>query len=108
MPDITKLANGFRIFKATTFPKQKEIISHFLEQGQKPTTLIISCSDIKLAPAEIFATNPGELYVINNIGGMVPKYGTTGIHGILSAIEYAVINLEVQNIGFLVTQNAME
>ncbi len=98
MPDITKLANGFRIFKATTFPKQKEIISHFLEQGQKPTTLIISCSDIKLAPAEIFATNPGELYVINNIGGMVPKYGTTGIHGILSAIEYAVINLEVQNI----------
>ncbi len=98
MPDITKLANGFRIFKATTFPKQKEIISHFLEQGQKPTTLVISCCDIKLSPAEIFATNPGELYVINNIGGMIPKYGTAGIHGILSALEYAVTTLEVQNI----------
>ncbi|MBM3579262.1 MAG: carbonic anhydrase [Alphaproteobacteria bacterium] len=98
MSDISKLISGFRIFKATTFSKQKDIIHHLLEQGQKPSTLVISCADIRLSPAEIFAANPGDLYVINNIGGFIPKYGTSGIAGILSALEYAVTDLEVQNI----------
>ena len=98
MPDIGKLMSGFRVFKATTFQKQKDVIYHLLEQGQKPSTLVISCSDIRISPNEIFATNPGEIYIINNIGGLVPKYQSQGIHGILAAIEYAVKNLEVQNI----------
>lgn len=98
MADIGKLISGFRVFKATTYQKQKDIIHHLLQQGQKPTTMIISCVDLRLAPAEILAANPGELYVINNIGGIVPKYDSTGIHGILSAIEHAVTNLEVENI----------
>lgn len=98
MPDIGKLVSGFRVFKSTTFQKQKDVIQHLVEQGQKPSTMIISCSDIRLAPAEIFATNPGELYIVTNIGGLVPKYSTSGIHGIMAAIEYAVKTIEVQNI----------
>lgn len=98
MPDIGKLVSGFRVFKSTTFQKQKDVIQHLVEQGQKPSTMIISCADIRLAPAEIFATNPGELYIVNNIGGLVPKYSTSGIHGIMAAIEYAVKIIEVQNI----------
>lgn len=98
MPEIGKLISGFRTFKATTFSRQQDVIHHLLEQGHKPSTLVISCSDIRLPPAEIFATNPGDLYVINNIGGLIPKFGTSGIAGILSALEYAINDLEVQNI----------
>jgi len=98
MANIGKLISGFRVFKATTFQRQRETIHHLLEQGQKPSTLVISCSDIRISPAEIFATNPGEIYMINNIGGLVPKYNATGVHGILSAIEYAVTILQVENI----------
>jgi carbonic anhydrase len=98
MPNAGKLVSGFRVFKSTTFSQKKDIIHHLVEQGQKPTTLVISCADLRLAPAEIFATNPGELYLINNIGGIVPKHDSSGIHGILSAIEYAVTILEVENI----------
>ena len=98
MSEIGKLISGFRTFKATTFSRQKDIIHHLIEQGQKPSTLVISCADIRLPPAEIFASNPGELYVINNIGGLIPKFGTEGIAGILSALEYAVTDLEVENI----------
>lgn len=98
MSNVGKLISGFRTFKATTFQQKKDIIGHFIEQGQKPTTLVISCADIRLSPTEIFAANPGELYIINNIGGLVPKYDTQGIHGILSAIEYAVNVLQVENI----------
>lgn len=98
MSDISKLISGFIVFKSTTFERQKDIIKHLIEQGHKPTTMVISCAEIRMAPAEIFATNPGELYVINNIGGLVPKYDKHGTNGILAAIEYAVNNLEVQNI----------
>jgi carbonic anhydrase len=98
MSDIGKLISGFRIFKSTTYQKQKDVIHHLVEQGQKPTTMVISCADIRLPPAEIFASNPGELYIINNIGGLVPKYDTKGVHGIVSAIEFAVNELQVENI----------
>lgn len=74
------------------------MIHHLVEQGQKPSTMVISCSDIRLAPAEILASNPGDLYIINNVGGIVPPYETEGVHGILAAIEYAVCDLEVENI----------
>ena len=98
MTEVTKLISGFRVFKSTTFNQKKEVIKHLLIQGQKPSTMVISCVDIRISPAEIFATNPGELYVINNIGGIVPKFDTKGIHGILAAIEYAVKEIQVQNI----------
>ncbi len=98
MSSVGKLVSGFRVFKSTTFQQKKDIIHHLIEQGQKPTTLVISCADLRLAPAEIFATNPGELYVINNVGGIVPKHDSSGVHGILSAIEYAVTILEVENV----------
>jgi carbonic anhydrase len=98
MPDIGNLISGFRVFKSTTFERKKDIIKHLIEQNQQATTMVISCVDLRISPSEIFATNPGDLYVVNNIGGLVPKYETTGIHGFLSAIEYAVTTLEVKNI----------
>ncbi len=98
MPNFAKLVSGFKVFKATTFQNKKDVIHHLIEQGQKPTTMVISCVDIRVSPTEIFATNPGDLYILNNMGGLVPKYDTSGIHGILSAIEYAVTILEVENI----------
>lgn len=60
--------------------------------------MVITCADIRVAPAELLATNPGELYIVSNVGGIVPKHDSVGIHGILSAIEYAVKEVAVQNI----------
>ncbi len=98
MSNVGKLLGGFKVFKSTTYQKEKDIIHHLIEQGHKPSTMIISCCDLRISPREIFAANPGDLYIINNVGGLVPKYETKGVHGILAAIEYAVTILEVENI----------
>ncbi|NBV07171.1 MAG: hypothetical protein EBS06_08075 [Proteobacteria bacterium] len=98
MSDISKLVSGFRVFKSTTFQREKDVIQHLIEQGHKPSTMIISCCDLRISPSQIFAANPGEFYIVNNIGGIVPKHESKGVHGILAAIEYAVTNLEVENI----------
>lgn len=104
MSDINSLVSGFRSFKATVFERKRDIIRHFIAQEQKPSTLVISSCDLQISPSEIFSANPGEFYILNNVGGMVPKFKAQGISGILSALEYAVINLEVSSI--LVLNNA--
>ncbi len=98
MAEIKKLLDGFKVFKATTFEKQKDIIKHLIIQEHKPSTMVISSCDIKISPSEIFSVNCGEFFTIFNIGGLVPKYQTQGISGIVSALEYGVINLEVDTI----------
>jgi len=104
MTDINRLFSGYRTFKATTFEQKRDIIRHLVELNQKPSTLVISSCDLPISPSEIFSANPGEFFILNNIGGMVPKYKTEGISGILSALEYAVVNLQVETI--LVLNNA--
>lgn len=104
MTDINRLVSGFRTFKATSFERKRDVIRHLIEQKQKPSTLVISSCDLSISPSEIFSANPGEFFILNNIGGMVPKFKTEGISGILSALEYAVVNLGVESI--LVLNNA--
>lgn len=98
MSDLKKLLDGFKVFKATTFEKQKEIIKHLIIQEHKPSTLVITSCDIKISPTEIFSVNPGEFFTISNIGGLIPQYKTEGISGIISALEYSVKNLGVDTI----------
>ncbi|MDB2414241.1 hypothetical protein N9W34_00540 [Rickettsiales bacterium] len=98
MSEINKLISGFRVFKATQYQEQREMVGHILRQGIQPKTMIICCSDMRIAPGKIFSSNPGEIYVVRNIAGLVPTYTETGAHGVLAAIEYAVRVLNVENI----------
>lgn len=98
MSDLKKLLDGFKVFKATTFEKQKEIVKHLIIQEHKPNTLVITSCDIKVSPTEIFSVNPGEFFTISNIGGLIPKYKTEGISGIISALEYSINTLNVETI----------
>ena len=98
MADFGKLISGYRVFKATTFQEQKEVIKHTLRQGVKPTTLFITSSELRISPDNIFSCNPGELYVCRNIGALIPEYSNEKAGGIIAAIEYGVKVLNVENI----------
>jgi carbonic anhydrase len=98
MTDFGGLISGFRVFKATTFPEQRDIAGHLIRQGVKPTTLIITCSDLRISPESIFSSRPGDLFTLRNIAGLVPQYGVTNASSMISAIEYAVMALNVESI----------
>ncbi len=69
-----------------------------LAQGQKPHTLLITCSDSRLNPNAFFSANIGEIFIVRNVGNVVPPYMPDNIYSEIAAIEYAVAELGVRNI----------
>ncbi len=95
---MQKLLDGIVKFREEDFEAHKELFKE-LKKSQNPHTLFISCSDSRIDPNMITGTLPGELFIVRNIANIVPPYRETAEYvATTSAIEYAVLNLEVENI----------
>jgi carbonic anhydrase len=95
MPDFNE---GVIRFRQNDFEANRQ---HFENLGreQNPHTLFIGCSDSRVVPSLITQTMPGELFIIRNIANLVPMYRESGEYlATTSAIEYAVLVLNVRNI----------
>ena len=52
-----------------------------------------------LEPLVVWERNPGELFLVRNVGAFVPPHDQSqGFHGTAAAIEFAVLNLQVRRI----------
>ena len=100
--EILRLVAGFRRFHEKYFTGEESIYTQ-LSQGQTPKTLIIGCSDSRVDPALISSASPGELFIVRNVANLVPPFesASQGRHGVSAAIEFAVVNLKVENIVIL-------
>ena len=99
--DILRLMAGFRKFRERYFESEDPLYSRLASpaQGQAPKTLIIGCSDSRVDPALITSASPGEIFVVRNVANLVPPYEKGGgFHGVSAAIEFAVVNLKVENV----------
>lgn len=97
-PDMEKLIEGAVAFRQNDFETHEQLFSE-LGREQNPHTLFIGCSDSRLVPGMITTTRPGELFIIRNIANLVPPYHDSGEYlATISAIEFAVQGLEVENI----------
>ncbi|MDR2220111.1 MAG: carbonic anhydrase [Methylobacillus sp.] len=98
MNDINLFIDGFRRFQENYFGENKELFTK-LKQGQKPSTLVIACSDSRVDPAILTNCEPGQMFVVRNVGNLVPPYETgAGLHGVSTALEFGVRSLEVEHI----------
>lgn len=95
--NLEQYAEGNKLFR-TYFKKNKESLLE-LVKGQKPKALFIGCSDSRVIPDLMLQTNPGDLFVLRNVGNFVPPYKPDDdFHATASGIEYAVSVLKVQEI----------
>ena len=69
-----------------------------LAKAQQPHTLLITCSDSRLDPNEFFSVGLGEIFVIRNVGNVVPPFQRPMPHSEAAAIEYALDHLNIRNI----------
>lgn len=95
---MKKLIEGAVAFRQNDFETHEQLFFD-LGKEQNPHTLFIGCSDSRLVPGMITTTNPGELFIIRNVANLVPPFQHTGEYlATISAIEFAVQALEVENI----------
>jgi carbonic anhydrase len=93
------LVEGYEVFLSGRFRSEQARFRTLAEEGQKPTTMVISCCDSRVDPESIFDAGPGELFVLRNVAALVPPYEPDDhFHGASAALEYAVMALEVQHV----------
>ena len=95
---MQKLEAGIHHFQGNYFASNRQLFEQLAETGQRPETLFITCSDSRIVPTLITTAAPGELFIVRNVGNIVPAVGKAAIGGISAAIEYAVEALEVGNV----------
>lgn len=98
MADFQALIDGYRRFRTTGWSRERERWSE-LAEGQKPQVMVIACSDSRVDPTQIFDASPGEMFVVRNVANLVPPFETGGgRHGVSAALEFAVTQLEVEEV----------
>ncbi len=94
-----RLIEGVHRFQSEEFGAYRGLFQRLSRDGQKPHTLFITCSDSRVLAELITQSQPGDLFVVKNVGNIVPPAGVTGTtNSTAAAIEFAVATLEVSDI----------
>jgi carbonic anhydrase len=98
MADFSALIEGYRCFRDQEWREERDRWAE-LAEGQKPKVMVIACSDSRVDPATIFGARPGEMFVVRNIGNLVPPFERDRhYHGVSAALEFAITQLEVDEL----------
>src|SRR5271167_657987 len=99
---MKKLVKGILDFRKNVRPGYQKTFAK-LALGQSPDTLFFACSDSRVAPNVFASTDPGDLFVIRNVGNIIPACGgdhgrSTADESEAAAIEFAITNLGVTDV----------
>jgi carbonic anhydrase len=91
-----ELREGHAKFLDDYFSEHEELFKN-LSTNQTPNVMIVTCSDSRVDPTLITNSKPGDIFIVRNIGNVIPPYsmkeGST-----IAAIEYAVYALDIKKI----------
>jgi carbonic anhydrase len=96
---MEKLVKGILEFRQKLLPTYREKFAH-LALGQFPDTLFIACSDSRVVPNLFASTDPGDLFVLRNMGNLIPPFATAVNEATAEAavIEFSLTTLPIANI----------
>lgn len=95
---MEKLYRGIYQFQESYF-KRKEDFFKRLSNKQTPDILFITCADSRIDPNLITQSKPGELFIVRNIGNIVPPFNAIkDKNSVAAAVEFAVLGLKVTDI----------
>jgi carbonic anhydrase len=96
---MKKLVQGVIEFRQKVRPL---MLGHFekLALGQTPDVLLVTCSDSRVAVNVFASTDPGDLFVLRNVGNIVPPYNKNRKDetSVGAALDFALQSLNVRDI----------
>jgi carbonic anhydrase len=94
-----QLVDGLRKFQREYFPLFREHYQRLVSEGQRPSTLFVGCADSRVVPDLLTSALPGDLFVVRNVGSLIPPFEPdAGFHGTSAGIEFATLVLGVKDI----------
>src|SRR5436190_292776 len=98
---MRKILTGIVHFHEQLLPQYESRLKALADK-QTPDAMLITCSDSRLLPDVLMSVDPGELFVMRNVGNMIPPAtvagDSTGDLSEASAIEYSVLALKVRHL----------
>jgi carbonic anhydrase len=94
---MKKLIQGIATFRKNLTEENRELFAK-LALGQKPDALFIACSDSRVVPNLFASTNPGDLFVLRNVGNLIPPASSILDMSASAAIEFSIFSLHVSDI----------
>jgi len=100
---VKKLLKGIIDFRQNSLTEYRDKFAG-LVQGQSPDALMVACCDSRVAPNVFASLDPGDLFVLRNIGNMIPPFSC---HiedrdkceiSVAATIEFSLQCLEVKDI----------
>lgn len=98
MANLEHLITGYRLYKSGSFNEHKAIYAHYRQLTHKPHTLVLTSCSLPVSAESLICANPGDLYIVRNLGGIIPPFDSAGCAGTVAAVAYAVEVLQVNNI----------
>jgi len=96
---MQRLIEGVHKFRTDAFGNYRKLFRKLSQEGQNPHTLFITCSDSRVLAELITQSKPGDLFVVKNVGNIVPPANVRGdTNSTAAAIEFAVETLRVNDI----------
>jgi len=96
---MQRLIEGVHRFQKDEFGNYRKLFRKLSQEGQNPHTLFITCSDSRVLAELITQSKPGDLFVVKNVGNIVPPANVRGdTNSTAAAIEFAVDTLKVSDI----------
>jgi carbonic anhydrase len=97
---MEKLIAGIHRFRKRYRSEHWELFERLALHGQQPEALFITCCDSRVDPVVIVHGQPGDLFIVKNVGNFVPPYSEDPLDGtgVAAAVEYAVEHLHVRDI----------
>jgi carbonic anhydrase len=95
---MRKLIQGVHSFQTGEFRGYSGLFRRLSREGQNPHTLFITCADSRVLAELITGSKPGDLFVVKNVGNIVPPATVSGPNSTAAAVEFAIEGLEVSDI----------
>lgn len=96
---MEKLISGIHKFQQDKLGHYQKLFRRLSREGQNPHTLFITCCDSRVLAELITQSEPGDLFVVKNVGNIVPSCkDAESASSTAAAIEFAVDVLGVSDI----------
>ncbi len=96
---MQRLIEGVHKFQKDEFGNYRKLFRKLSQEGQNPHTLFITCSDSRVLAELITQSKPGDLFVVKNVGNIVPPANARGdTNSTAAAIEFAMETLRVSDL----------